>query len=319
MKRGFSLIEIAAAIAIAGLITAAALTSTVMLQRSFVTNRKRVAQSDDVRITVEHVLARVRNAGGGPVRPWQAISVSCKDDPVHVLPPCGPQQGRLHVVLVDPRVVGTITSVSGTRVNVANASGVCPIPSSPTMVPVVYLPAERHLAALGGAAWRTGLCLPLSSGCGCTVATETKTIGFSVPGTDTPLTDAMFVDGTIIGGRVNSYFIDDASKTLQVLTDLRKIGVAEITALMPTATAFEARLGYDVDGDGVLDTPLRTEQHPTAPNALRSVRVGLALASLAADGTTRPAPWFGTDIRVPGTMVLSLEGTAFMRASGLFQ
>jgi len=319
MKRGFSLIEIAAAIAIAGLITAAALSSTVMLQRSFVANRKRVAQSDDVRITVEHVLARVRNAGGGPLRPWQAVSLSCNDDPVHPLPPCAPRQGRLHVVQVDPRVAGTITSVSGTRVNVATSGGVCPIPTATTLVPVVYVPAERHLSALGGAAWRTGLCLPLPSGCGCTVATATKVVGFSVPGTSTPLTDAMFADGAIVGARVSSYFIDNDARTLQVLTDLQKIGVAEVTALMPTATAFEARLGYDVDGDGVLETPLRATQHPTAPNALRSVRVGLALTSVAADTTTRPAPWFGGEIRVPGSMVLSLEGTAFMRASGLFQ
>ena len=318
MKRAFSLIEVAAAIAIAGIVTAAALSSTVMLHRSFVTNRKRVAQSDDVRITVEHVLSRVRNAGGGPLRPWQAVSVSCEDDPVHPLPPCGPRRGRLHVVQVEPRIAGSITSVDGNEVIVATAGGNCPLPAG--LFPIVYAPAERHLAALGGAAWRTGVCAPLPGGCGCIVVPATDAVGFSVPGTTTsPLTDAMFTDGVIVGGRVSTYFVDDATKTLRVLTDLRKVGVAETTSLMPTAAAFEARLGYDVDGDGVLETPLRTDQHPTSPQALRSVRVGLALSTVAADQATRAAPWLDGELRVPGQMILSLEGTALVRANGLFQ
>ncbi len=322
--RGFSLIEIAASLAIAGIITASALSATMLLHRSFVTNRKLVSQSDDARISLEYVLSRVRNAGGGPVRPWQAVSIGCGNDPLHPLPACDSTSpfGRLHVVTINPGLQGVIDHVQGNTVFVVPAGSVCPIKASapPVSIPVVLVPPEHKLEALGGAAWRAGICVPLpETTCGCTVTPTSGVVGFSAPGTKTALTNALLAGGTVTGGTVTSFFVDPGTNALMVLRDLEGTGVAASTGLVPTVTAFRARLGYDVDGNGVLDDPLRLEQLVGAATALRSVRVGLALSTTAADGVTRRARLFGSQLGGNGMMTVGLEGTAMMRASGLFQ
>lgn len=319
-RRGFTLIEVAASIAIAAVITTAALSTTVSLHRQFVTNRKLVAMSDDVRVTLDHVLTRVRNVGGGPVRPWQALSLSCGVDPAHPLPACDlpNRKGRLHVALLDPQLQGVIANATSSAIEVEKVSGVCPL--SGGITPVVIFPPESKLAALGGPAWRTGVCIPTTgSSCKCELVAGGNAVGFSVPGASTPLTDAMLTGGVVISGRVSTFYVDPTSEALSVLTDLQRLNKAERTNLIPNLAAFQAQLGYDVDGDGALDSPLRTSQLNSAPQALRSVRVGVALSRKAADQRTRTAPFFETTISTAGAMAVSLEGTAFMRANGVFQ
>ncbi len=317
-RRGFSLIEVAAAMAIAALVAVAALQATVNLNRSFVANRKRVQQVDDGRLTLEHVLTRVRNAGGGPIRPWQAISVSCADDPNHALPACDStnRQRRLHVAEVDASIQGKIVSVSGRTVAVRTVAGACPLPPS-TFAAIVF-PPDSQLQNLGGAAWRTGMCLP-KSGCSCELIIGSGAAGFSPPGDLRPVADGDFDNGTIIKGLVSSFYVDPLKSALMVLSDQSRVGLAFSTALMPDVFAFDMRLLYDVDGDGGLDGTMQRTQLPTAVAALRGVRVGMALRTKAADGLTRSALLFGDTLREPGNMLISVEGSGLMRANGLFQ
>lgn len=317
-RRGFSLIEVAAAMAIAALVAVAALQATVNLNRSFVANRKRMQQVDDARTTLEHVLTRVRNAGGGPVRPWQAISVTCSDDPAHVLPPCDSanRQRRLHVAEVDPSVQGSVVSLRGRTVTVRTIAGQCPLPATSFLA--IVFPPDRHLQSLGGAAWRTGRCVP-KAGCSCELVAGSGIAGFSPPGELRPITDDDFDNGVIIKGAATTFYVAPDTSALMVLHDQARVGVAFSTALMPTVFAFDMRLLYDVDGDGGLDATTHRSQLSTAPGALRGVRVGMALRTKAADGLTRPAVLFGDTLREPGNMLISVEGSGLVRANGLFQ
>ena len=317
-RRGFSLIEVAAAMAIAALVAVAALQATVNVNRSFVANRKRVQQVDDGRITLEHILTRVRNAGGGPIRPWQAISVSCADDPNHALPPCNAanHQRRLHVAEVDGSVQGTIDTVGGRTISVREIAGECPLPTA--AFEAIVFPPDDVLPVLGGAAWRTGMCSPKSD-CSCELIAGSGVAGFSPPGDLRAVADGDFRNGTIIKGVVSSFYVDPSTSALMVLNDQSRIGLAFSTALMPTVIAFDMRLLYDVDGDGGLDATTHRTQLSTAPAALRGVRVGLTLRTKAADGLTRPALLFGDTLSEPGKMLLSVEGSGLVRANGLFQ
>jgi prepilin-type N-terminal cleavage/methylation domain-containing protein len=318
-RRGFSLIEVAAAMAIAALVAVAALQATVNLNRSFVANRKRVQQADDGRITLEHVLTRVRNAGGGPIRPWQAISVTCATDPSHPLPACdaGNQQRRLHVAEVDPSTQGSIVSFRSRTVTVRTIAGVCPLPTTGSFTAIIF-PPDNQLQSLGGAAWRTGTCMRKST-CSCELLAGSGVAGFSPPGDLRPSDDDDFDGGTIIKGLVSSFYVDPASSALMVLSDQGRVGAAFSTALMPGVFAFDMRLLYDVDGDGGLDTVTQRTQLTTAPTALRGVRVDLALRTKAADGIARPASLFGDTLRETGSMLISVEGSGLVRANGLFQ
>lgn len=306
--------------AIAGLITAAATSATVLVHRTFSASKRRVQQSVDARITLEHMLGPIRKAGGGLVRPWQAVSTSCDDDPNHALPPCSPLRGRLHVLQTATAGQGLIGSISGNTVNVS-VIGACPINADlgyVTGVRVALVPPESKLATLG-ATWRTAQCTPLTSGCGCTLTNLNRPGYNPVTSDGAPVSNTDLVGGVITLAAIESYYIDPGNNALMVLSDLEGSGTAVSTALIPKAVAFEARYGYDVDDNGVLDLPLRTTPLPGGASSLRALRLGIALSTGAVAGQTIDAPFFDTRVSVPNAMVLSAEGTATMRATAVFQ
>ncbi len=326
VARAFTLIELAVALAIAGIVTASALTATVQIQRSFAGARQRLTQNDDARLALEHILDRVRVAGGGLVRPWQAISTSCGLDGLHPMPPCDPaqRQRRLHVLELQPTGQGAIVSVSGNTVVVAAPGGECPLTTSQgygAQTPVVLVPPERHLATTGGAVWRTGLCAAVASPsapCVCTLQAPGN-VGFRPPtsgGTLVP--DSLLAGGVIARGLVISIFVDPAQKLLLERKDFMGSGVAVQTGLVPDAVAFDVVYAYDVDNDGTLDERL-DDPRTSAQDTLRAMRVGLALSSPTRSGQAIAATLLGTPLSRPGEVVLSMEGSALMRASGVFQ
>jgi hypothetical protein len=103
-----------------------------------------------------------------------------------------------------------------------------------------------------------------------------------------------------------------------LLKDFDGAGTATKASLAPEVVGFDIELGYDTDADGELDrfspTPVVGQMR-----TLRMVRVGLALAQRARDGISVPATLFGDPIGGPGDRVASLEGTALLRATGVFQ
>jgi prepilin-type N-terminal cleavage/methylation domain-containing protein len=324
-KRGFTLLEMSVALAVAGVITAAALTATVSIQRSFTTMRKRVTQADELRVTAEYVLERLRLAGGGLVRPWQAISVSCANDPQHPMPVCNAakHQRRVHLLELAPVGQGVIASVSGNTVTVNAPGGACPLTTANGYVgatPVVLVPAEARLAALGGATWRTGLCTPaaVAGPCQCTLQTVGQP-GFNAPpAAGGSIPDADFQNGAIARGSVTTFFVDPATTRLKMHKDFGGTGVAESTAIVPGAVAFDVRLGYDNDNDGVINS-LQATPDLTSVATMRTVRIGLAVSTPSPDGRALTARLFGDVVGAAGQLTLSTEGTALMRASGVFQ
>lgn len=326
----FTLLELSVALAIAGLVSAAALTATVSLQKSFVSTRKATELADDVRFTLEHVLSPVRIAGGGAVRPWQAVSNSCKDDPRFPLPACGTQQGRLHVVKLEARGQCRILSSTPTQVLVAPVGGVCCIAAlngfAPTAAgavpnPVVLFPNELVATSLGGPAWRARTCEPLAApACGCTIV-DSK-IGFDAQPPVGTLTDANLVDGVIARGAVKSFFVRPTTNHLMALFDVAKVGVAAATELTPRVIGFEARLGYDsAPVDGVVDLPLvpTPVSDPLKLGDLRLLRVGIAAGARVADDRVVGGSLFGVPVAPPGKRVVVAEGNAVLRALGVFQ
>lgn len=325
--RGFSLIELAVAMAIAGLITAAATTATVSLHRSFTGSKRRVQQSIDARLTLEYILGPTRKAGGGFIRPWQAISTTCDGDGVHTLPACAPQQQRLHVLEAQSLGQGIIASASGSTIKVTPVSGACPIVAAAGYVPiapgievnVALVPPESKVGTFG-AAWTTATCRPLTApDCGCTLLLR-GTPGFNPPRAGGgPLSDSDLVGGVVSIAMVQSFYIEPSNDQLMVLTDLNNIGEAKATALIPKAVAFEARYGYDDDNNGSIDLPLVAAPTLTKAASLRTMRIGLALKTRAVGGTVVDAPFFDGRVARPNQMILSSEGTATMRASAVFQ
>jgi hypothetical protein len=320
------MLELLAATAIAGIITAAALSATVSIHRSFSTMRKRVAQNDELRVTSEYVLEHLRLAGGGLVRPWQAISVSCAADPLHPLPACGPaasdHQRRLHLLELEPEGQGVIDSVTGTTIVIKAPGGNCPLTGTGYVAgtPVVLVPPESRTSGFGGATWLTGLCGPVAAGspCRCTMLGVGQPGYNAAPASGGPIPDTFFAGGVMARGAVASFVIDDANGTLLMHKDFGSTGVATTTPIAPDATAFDIQFGYDPDNDGIVNA-LRATPDLSAINTLRTVRIGLAVATPSPNGQTITARVFGDRVGATGALTSSTEGTAMMRASGVFQ
>lgn len=335
-NRAFTLLELAVALAIAGIVTAAALTATVSLQKSLVATRKTTELGDDARFTLEHLLSPLRIAGGNAIRPWQAISTTCRDDPRFPLPACvtAPTRSiktRLHIVKLEPFGQCPIESLNGTQLRVAPVDGVCCVqaangyaPSGAGAVPnpVVLFPRDDagSRAKFGGSTWKARGCEPLTGGqCGCQL-TDTK-VGYDAPApTGAAAVDADFVGGFVSRGNVTSYFVDPSNDHLMALFDITRTGIAIATDFTPRVVSFDTRLGYDADPvDGALDLPLVTAPNAAELDGLRVVRVGLAVASRVADDRSSTATMFGSTLNFPGKRVVASEGNATLRAVGVFQ
>jgi prepilin-type N-terminal cleavage/methylation domain-containing protein len=312
--RAFSLVEVMVALAIAGVVLAAALTTTVALQGSLRSSRVVGEMTSEAGFALEHLLRPLRVAGADAVRPWQAISTSCQNDPRFTLPPCTADRGRLHVTRIEPGRSLRIVAATSTSVTLAaRADGSCPVP----LGPVVLFPSEATSTAMQGPAWRARRCTAAaSSGCGCTLS-DTPKAGFDAAVT-TAVTDAQLAGGTLMPARVFTYYVEDGY--LMALADVDGSGTAASTPLVPRVERFATRLGYDGDVDGRVDAAVAAVQ-PAVLDRLRLVRVGLVLGAPAGSSSSSSSsvPFLGGTVTIPGRRLVVVEGNGVVRATGIFQ
>lgn len=103
MKRGFSLIEVMMASAIAIVIATIAVQATVMTNGMITRLRREAPVQIDARLLVDFLFEQVQEAGGGFVRPWHAVAVDDGCTAATGLPTCGGAgtSDRLRVFLTD--------------------------------------------------------------------------------------------------------------------------------------------------------------------------------------------------------------------------
>ena len=98
--RGFTIIELAISMAIAGIVVAAATTAAVNVTRLLKLEGKKSIADQDSRRLVDFVIGRMQASGGGPVRPWMAMWHEQDCGPRDGLPDCNGHD-RLTVIDVD--------------------------------------------------------------------------------------------------------------------------------------------------------------------------------------------------------------------------
>lgn len=123
MKRGFSLLEVSIAMAIAGVVAAVATQASVLILKSVKHEGKRSSVDQDARRLVDFVVSNAQAAGGGPVRPWMALAHEESCGARHGLPACTANNDRLTLVDVDTaRSTCAIVSASASAVVVDHAA-----------------------------------------------------------------------------------------------------------------------------------------------------------------------------------------------------
>jgi prepilin-type N-terminal cleavage/methylation domain-containing protein len=342
--RGFSLLELAVTLAIAGFISAAAVSATVAIQRSFTAARVRLDQINDTRLVMEHILDKVRTAGGGRVRPWQAVAVTCAADGRTSLPAasCLPGDRQLRLLELEGTTQGVIEAACGTednegscagfqpagnfRVRVTAPGGVCPFVGT-RPIPVVLVPPESsgttlaQCAVPNGPAWYSAMCVPTTP-CGC--AFPEAAMGKGGASIWPAAKFCALTGGTVAPGYVSTYFIDHEKRALMLLKDFDEEGLAYPTSVAPNVVGFDARLLFDNNLDGDAETEREAHQVDanntiTMMNRLRMVKVGVAVGRPSKDGRTVQARLFNAWTSAEGHRASSLEGTALLRSTGVFQ
>lgn len=98
-RRGFSLLELSVAMAMAGIVVAAAASTGVTVSRLMKTEAKKSHADADSRRLVDFILTNLQTVGGGPVRPWMGTWVESQGcGQRNGLPACGTSD---RVTLVD--------------------------------------------------------------------------------------------------------------------------------------------------------------------------------------------------------------------------
>lgn len=128
-RRGFTLLELSIALAVAGIVIAAAASTGVTVGRLLKLEAKKSHADADSRRLVDFVLTNLQAVGGGPVRPWMATWVEQQGCGArNGLPPCL-DNDRLTLIDVDfNRGSCTIESVSATMIDFEGpdpATGLC--------------------------------------------------------------------------------------------------------------------------------------------------------------------------------------------------
>ena len=81
-RRAFSLVEVAVASVLVGIIAVAAISSFALLNRQLVRLQAETRASDDAKSLIDFVVGDLQSVGGGAVRPWMALWVEDGADPV---------------------------------------------------------------------------------------------------------------------------------------------------------------------------------------------------------------------------------------------
>jgi len=268
-RRGFSLIEVAVASAMAGIIAAAAVASFAALNRQLVRLQSESVASDNAKSMIDLLITDAQGIGGGPLRPWMALWVENGDSPsprltasqfnpypdTHAVRPdrltfatLKPNASSCPIVaMTDTTITSTGVGLNCCLVTLATDGGI-----DGTGGPLV-LPA-LHLYAINGTKHRqvsieAGAISPL------TCRAEIGPGPLTFPGTAST-SAADLVNGTMVASSIKTVYLDNRN-TLNVFEDKRSfdgfnvdIGPLEAKRISGDIYDFQVQIGYDRELDG---------------------------------------------------------------------
>jgi prepilin-type N-terminal cleavage/methylation domain-containing protein len=294
-RRGFTLIELVVAMALAVIVGAVAVQTGTLISAALDRQKKLAPAEIDTRLLEDFLFEEVQEAGGGLVRPWSAVVVDDNCVASAGLPACAGGD-RVRVFTPHPTAsTCTITAKSATTLTSTaidtNGDGsvdaCCPAVNgmANTVVAVTdpndTLKIEYYHA--GAAATSTA---------SCTLALQNS--GVAVAGM--PLsTLASYASAQLSTGTVAIYAVDTATHELRRFEDTNHDNTwsaSESSTIAPRVFDLQAALGYDgAPADGVISDAASTTDEwvgnvaadtlPTGAlgNQLRLVRFGVVVGT----------------------------------------
>ncbi|MDP2342532.1 MAG: prepilin-type N-terminal cleavage/methylation domain-containing protein [Deltaproteobacteria bacterium] len=329
MRRGFTLLELMVAMAIATIIGAAAVGAGMLLNRVMVDTRKRAVLWDEAKRLEEAMLSQLQEAGGDPLRPHEAILVENNCGARDGMPSC---DGADRITITRSRIglpPCKVSGTSGANLDVDAVSGVCclfmaadgsPLATSPwEQRAALLLRADGTLVSLNLHNATNGTCKvnappgqgnpnPKLLSAGTLVAVEAVTIYPSPQGSTGEYQLVQWIDGPI-GGVVGNGTVDPS----------------EILLIADHVYDFQVALGYDGNPENGESIDVASTSDEWLGNAagdalnpvisldqLRMIGIGIAVG--VPSGRTIGAQLLDGPVRTrPGIYMATTRGSVMMR------
>ncbi len=320
--RAFTLIEMMMALAISGIVVAAATTATVSIYQATLALEQASFANEEAKVVVDTLSSRVLQVGGGRIRPWSGVSNGCFIDAGGTVreqngASCAGQGGtRLDMIDLGEggkqvRLASLSTSVARVDLLATEACPLTPENGYPAAgLNVVIAPPQES-----GAGWITARCRPDVASCQCQL---TPLAG--VPIVVTGPVAATAAGATMAPGQTISFEHDVATHSLFERQDVDGDGSVERRLLSDRVFDFRVLFGYDgAPEDGVFDGTWQTaiDTRPEGGTLLRAptlrmARIGVVVGArvTARDNVSGSASLFGNTPVTSNTFMLRSAETA---------
>jgi prepilin-type N-terminal cleavage/methylation domain-containing protein len=307
MRRGFSLIEVAVASAMAGIIGVAAIAAFAGLNRQLVRLQSESVASDNAKSLVDLAVTDLQGVGGGPIRPWMALWVENGADSASTRPAAATAAAlRTARFLPPPPATGVlpdrvtfasliaeapsceVTSIDPTTVASTGIGPACCLRNLVAAGNIKGRPGRAHAYAIDGADHRQ-ISLSSVDAAACTAIWEA---GPLAPIDDNPGNLAALVGGTIVAADIKTIFL---GRNHDLLVFGEKDGFnggnvvllpGEVSRIASDIYDFQVQVGYDSDQNGrIVDTGTTTDEWlfnatgdtPASfdPEAIRMIAIGV--------------------------------------------
>jgi hypothetical protein len=256
--RGFSVLEFAIALAIAGIVVATAAEIAVRLGKSMRYEERRAEVDADARRLVDFLVGNAQATGGGPVRPWMALWVEESCPARNGLPTCGGADRVTFLDVDNARASCPITALSSTSFTVPqNDDGTCCYdwdatatsgpPDQYDHMPLLFIKDDKWVMRVATA--QAGTCVMGLSSVDHLNASEPATPAVGTgDGEREPASLGDLVGGTVVAVRPRTIFVDQAQHRLMEWFDTDLDGTAdadELRVVFPGVYDLQVAVGYD--------------------------------------------------------------------------
>lgn len=297
-RRAFSLVEVAVASALAGIISASAVAAFALINQQLVRLQRESFASDHAKSLVDLLVTDLQGIGGGPIRPWMALWVengASVDDTgrnlIFAPPPTAPDRVTFATLINEAPTCSIVAVAPG----VVTSTGVKSTCCLGRLVDVAAIPGANKaaMAYLIRGDQHRQVVLTSFDTTACTASFAAGPLAaIDRPGTGG---DVAFVDGTVAAASVKTLYLGE-NRELRLFVEKKAFSGVDVTLdagetsrVAGDIIDFQVQVGYDRQSDGRLsDTSSAGDEwlfnaggdNPSAfrPEDMRMVGVGVVVA-----------------------------------------
>lgn len=298
-QRGFNLLELAVASALAGIIAIAAVGAFASLNRQIVRMQHETLASDNAKTLVDFLVSDLQAIGGGSVRPWAALWVEDGEDTVadgrcgsFGCSPGDVSDRISYATVVAGSPTCPISAVTGATVQSTGVAAACCLQQLVDAASFDIVAPKLHAVLTRGNASRHVVLTALNAAT-CEMSMQDGPLTGAnnvdaddlIDSQDSSVTSVDFTGGSISGVEVTTVYLDEATHTLYSAEERSGFNGSNVTIdplterkrLASDVYDLQVQLGFDgnpgdgrlVDTNNTADEWLYNTSGDTLPAAIR--------------------------------------------------